>query len=233
MSAAINYELNDAATVGPSFITTEEATLLASARAGDSAAFECLAMPHWGALLRVTQRILRNREDAEDAVQTAFLDAFRNLNRFHGRSRFSSWLTRIAINAALLRLRVSRRKRETSLDEVTETRESRARFHLVETRPNPEQEFLSNEGRALLEKGLKKLKPLYVEVLHLRNVEELSAEETARILELPLGTVKARLHRARTKLTLHVQSIATRRGHRGGGRTLPVRAFIPRATVDA
>jgi RNA polymerase sigma-70 factor (ECF subfamily) len=215
MSAVTNYELNHAATVAPSFITGQEATLLASARAGDSTAFECLVMPHWDTLLRVTQRILRNREDAEDAVQTAFLDAFRNLHGFHGRSRFSSWLTRIAMNAALMRLRVSRRKRETSLDEVTETGESRASIHLVETRLNPEQEFLSNEGRVLLAKGLKKLRPLYVEVLHLRDVEELSAKETARILELPVGTVKARLHRARTKLTRHVQSIAARKRRRG------------------
>jgi RNA polymerase sigma-70 factor, ECF subfamily len=215
MSAARNYELNDVASIGPLFITSEEATLLVSARAGDSAAFECLVMPHWDTLLRVTQRILRNREDAEDAVQTAFLDAFRNLHGFHGHSRFSSWLSRIATNAALMRLRVSRRKRETSLDEVTETGEAGTRFQLVETRLNPEQEYLSKEGRVLLEKGLKKLRPLYVEVLHLRDVQELSAKETARMLELPVGTVKARLHRARTKLTRQVQSIVTRRGHGG------------------
>lgn len=214
MSAATNYELNDAATLAPPFITSEEATLLASARAGDSTAFECLVMPHWDSLLRVTQRILRNREDAEDAVQTAFLDAFRNLSGFGGRSRFSSWLTRIAMNAALMRLRMSRRKKETSLDEVTGTGEARASFHLVETRLNPEQEFLSREGRALLEKALRKLRPRYVEVLHLRDVQELSAKETARILELPVGTVKARLHRARTKLTRHVQSMVTQEGHR-------------------
>ena len=214
MSAVTNYELSDAAIVGSSFIPTEESTLLASARAGDSAAFECLVMPHWDALLRVTQRILRNREDAEDAVQTAFLDAFRNLNGFHGRSRFSSWLTRIAMNAALMRLRVSRRKRETSLDEVTETGEARATVHLVETRLNPEQEYLSKEGRVLLAKGLKKLRPLHAEVLHLRNVQELSAKETARLLQLPVGTVKARLHRARTKLARHVH-IVTRKRHRG------------------
>ena len=218
MSAVTNYELNDAATLGPSFITGEEATLLASARAGDSVAFECLVMPHWDALLRVTQRILRNREDAEDAVQTAFLDAFRNLNGFHGRSRFSSWLTRIAMNVALMRLRVSRRKKETSLDELTEAGEARTRFHPVETRLNPEQEYLSKEDRFLLEEGLKKLGPLDVEVLHLRNVQELSPKETARMLELPLGTVKARLHRARTKLERHVQSIVTRKRHRGSVR---------------
>ena len=214
MSAATNYQLNHVATIRHSFITTEEATLLASARAGDSTAFECLVMPHWDALLRVTQRILRNQEDAEDAVQTAFLDAFRNLSSFRGHSRFSSWLTRIAMNAAFMRLRVSRRKRETSLDEVTETGEARATVHLVETRLNPEQEYLSKEGRILLEKGLKKLRPLHLEVLHLRNVQELSAKETARILELPVGTVKARLHRARTKLARHVQSIVTRKRHR-------------------
>lgn len=120
MSAATSYVLSGPASIGTPSITEEEASLLISARAGDSAAFECLVMPHWDALLRTTQRILRNREDAEDAVQTALLDAFRNLNGFHGRSRFSSWLTRIAMNAALLRLRVSRRKRETSLDDVTE-----------------------------------------------------------------------------------------------------------------
>jgi RNA polymerase sigma-70 factor, ECF subfamily len=215
MSAATNYELNDRATVGASFLTNEEATLLKSAKAGDSAAFECLVRPHWDALLRVTQRILHNREDAEDAVQTAFLDALRNLNGFRGRSRFSSWLTRIAMNAALMRLRVSRRKRETSLDELTETAELRTRFDLVETRLNPEQEYLSKEGRLLLEKGLKKLGPLYVEVLHLRNLQELSTKETAGMLELPVGTVKARLHRARTKLARHVRSIVMRKRHRG------------------
>jgi len=226
MSAARSYEVNEAAIVGPSFIGGEEATLLASARAGDSAAFECLVMPHWDSLLRATQRILRNREDAEDAVQTAILDAFLNLKGFHGHSRFSSWLTRIAMNAALMRLRVSRRKRETSIDEVSETGEVREKFHLVERRPNPEQEYLSKEGRVLLEKGLEELGPLYVEVLHLRNVQELSAKETARLLELPVGTVKARLHRARTQLTRHVQSIVTRGENGGNSRNKRVGALV-------
>jgi RNA polymerase sigma-70 factor (ECF subfamily) len=171
-------------------------------------------MPHRHTLLRVTQRILRNREDAEDAVQTAFLDAFRNLNGFRGHSQFSSWLTRIAMNAALMRVRVSRRKKETSLEDVTETGETRTRFYPVETSLNPEQEYLSKEGRALFEEGLKRLRPIYVEVLHLHNVQELSATETARLLHVPVGTVKARLHRARTKLARHVQLIAARRRHR-------------------
>ena len=108
MSAAITYERNDVG-IRSSFIGSEEAALLESAMAGDSAAFESLVRPHWGTLLRVSQRILRNREDAEDAVQNALLDAFRNLNSFQGRSRFSSWLIRIAMNAALMRLRVNGR----------------------------------------------------------------------------------------------------------------------------
>jgi RNA polymerase sigma-70 factor (ECF subfamily) len=173
-------------------------------------------MPHWDALLRITQRILRNGEDAEDAVQTALLDAFRNLNGFHGRSRFSSWLTRIAMNAALMRLRLSRRKMETSLDDITDAGEPSARFQLVEARLNPEQEYLVKEGGVLLQKGLKKLRPLYFEVLCMRGLRELSAKETAALLELPVGTVKARLHRARTTLARHVRSIATRKRHRGG-----------------
>lgn len=213
MPAAACYELNDPATIVPPFITREEATLLVSARAGDSAAFERLIMPHWDALLRMTQRILRNREDAEDAVQTALLDAFRNLNGFHGRSRFSSWLTRIALNAALMRLRVSRRKRESSLDDVTDTDEPRPRFQIAETRLNPEQEYLSKERRVLLQKGLKKLRPLDFEILHLRGVQQLSAKETARILKLPVNTIKSRLHRARTKLGRHVESIVARERH--------------------
>jgi len=230
MSAPTTYAPN-AVAIGPSFITSDEASLLASARAGNSAAFECLVMPHWNALLRVTQRILRNREDAEDAVQTAFLDAFRNLNGFHGRSRFSSWLTRIAMNAAFMRLRASRRKRETSLDEAAETGDAWARFHPVETRPNPEHEYLSKEGRVLLARGLKRLRPLHVEVVQLCSLQELSAKETARILELPVGTVKARLHRARTKLTQHVQSIVTRKRHRGSVRNQRVGALVSQEVV--
>jgi RNA polymerase sigma-70 factor, ECF subfamily len=233
MSAAMTDERGSIATLGPSSLTSEEEQLIASARAGDAAAFESLVMPHRNTLLRVTQRILRNREDAEDAVQSAFLDAFRNLNGFQGRSRFSSWLTRIAMNAALMRLRVSRRGRETSLDEVSETGEAETRFHLIETRPNPEQEYLSKEDQILLQKGLKKLGPLYVNVVRLRGIEELSAKETARILELPVGTVKARLHRARAKLTRHMQSFVACKRQRANARRQQIGELMSQRTAEA
>jgi len=200
--------------VGSFLVTNEEESLLACARAGDSAAFESLVMPHRDGILRLTQRILRNREDAEDAVQNAFLDALRHLNSFEGRSRFSSWLTRIALNAAFMRLRSSRRKTETSFDEMFQ-RDTDSRLQVAEPRPNPEQECSRKEVRVLLAKAIDRLGPLYAEVLHMFHVQELSAKETARILGVPVGTVKARLHRARSRLSRHLQSVLVRRTRPG------------------
>jgi RNA polymerase sigma-70 factor (ECF subfamily) len=193
-----------------SLVTKEERSLLACARAGDAAAFANLVMPHRDGILGLTQRILRNREDAEDAVQTAFLDALRHLDTFQGRSRFSSWLTRIALNAAFMRLRLSRRRPETSLDDMVE-RDTSAKFQVVEARLNPEQECSVKEARALLAKAFHRLGPLYGEVLHMFHVQELSAKEAARILGVPVGTVKARLHRARSRLSRHLQPLLVRR----------------------
>jgi RNA polymerase sigma-70 factor (ECF subfamily) len=204
------YTQTERAAGRPSFETKGEEYLLACARAGDAAAFGSLVMPHRDAILRLTQRILRNREDAEDAVQSAFLDALRHLNAFEGRSRFSSWLTSIALNAAFMKLRASRRRSETSLDEMFE-RETGPRFYVVEARPNPEQECSAKEVRVLLNKALNRLGPIYSEVLDIRDMQELSAREAARILGVPVGTVKARLHRARTRLTRHVRSMLARR----------------------
>src|ERR1043165_3367093 len=122
------------------FVTNQEADLLLSAIAGETEAFENLVMPHRESIFRIVQRILRNREDAEDVVQAAFLHALRNLSSFQGRARFSSWLTRIAINTAFMHLRTSRhRTRETSIDEMAQGDERGQTVDLVEKRPNPEQ----------------------------------------------------------------------------------------------
>ena len=196
--------------VRSSLMTREEESLLACARAGDAEAFASLVMPHRDGILRLTQGILRNREDAEDAVQTAFLDALRHLHSFQGRSRFSSWLTRIALNAAFMRLRSSRRRTETSLDEMFQ-RDTAARLQVVEARPNPEQECSLKEARVALAKAIDRLGPLYAEVLHLLHVQELSAKEAARILGVSVGTVKSRLHRARSRLTRHLRPMLARR----------------------
>jgi RNA polymerase sigma-70 factor (ECF subfamily) len=195
----------DVDTCQSAFVELAEQRLLACARGGDAAAFESLVMPHRDTILRLARRILRNQEDAEDVVQIALLEAFRHLNAFQGRSRFSSWLHRIATNAALMRLRASRHKCEMSLDQIIEGDERPDRFHVVESRPNPEQECSAREVRAVLGEAIERLRPLYKEVFHLCDVQELSAKEAARILEVPVGTVKARSHRARLKLTQAVQ----------------------------
>jgi RNA polymerase sigma-70 factor (ECF subfamily) len=132
------------------------------------------------------------------------------LDSFQGRSRFSSWLTRIALNAAFMKLRLSRRRTEISLDQMVE-RDIAVRFEVVEARPNPEQECSVKEVCVLLANALDRLGPLYSEVLHMFHVQGLSAKEAARILGVPVGTVKARLHRARLKLSRHLQSILGRR----------------------
>jgi len=188
------------------FVTNQEADLLLSAIAGETEAFENLVMPHRESIFRIVQRILRNREDAEDVVQAAFLHALRNLSSFQGRARFSSWLTRIAINTAFMHLRTSRhRTRETSIDEMTQGHESGHIVDLVEKRPNPEQACAEKEIRAVFNKAIDRLASDHIKVLHMRFVEELSVDEVAKTLEVPTGTVKARLHRARLALSRQVR----------------------------
>ena len=197
----------------PSFVTSEEMDLLVRAIAGDTVAFENLVIPHRDSILRIVQRILRNREDAEDAVQAAFLHALRHISSFQGRSRFSSWLTRIAINAALMRLRTSRGNRETSIDEMAQGDEFHRKLDLADRRPNPEQRCAEKEIRAVFDKAIGQLSSDHVRVLNMRFKEEMSIDEVARILKVPTGTVKARLHRARVALSRHVRSKIASRPH--------------------
>ena len=218
----------DVNTCQSAFVELAEQRLLACAKGGDAAAFESLVMPHRETILRLARRILRNQEDAEDVVQIALLEAFRHLNTFQGRSRFSSWLHRIATNAALMRLRASRHKYEMSLDQISEGDDRPAQFHVVESRPNPEQECSAKEVRAVLGLAIGRLRPLYKEVVHLCDVQELSAKEAARILEVPVGTVKARAHRARRKLTRAVQLMLVPKRRRAVVRNQPMAALLIR-----
>jgi RNA polymerase sigma-70 factor, ECF subfamily len=193
-------------------VDLEEQTLLASARSGDSAAFEKLVIPLRRRILRLAQQILRSREDAEDVVQIALLQAFSHLNGFQGQARFSSWLIRITINTALMRLRISRRKAETSLDQLVDEDGSPIHFEVVETRLNPEQAYLAQERRAILAAALTRLGSRNRTVLDLRHLQDLSPRETAKALGLPMPIVKSRLYRARLKLIQSAHSILCRRG---------------------
>lgn len=181
---------------------SDESGLLASLRAGDDAAFETLVRGHGTRLLAVARRFLRSEEDARDAVQDAFLSAFRSLDSFEGTSRLATWLHRIVVNACLMRLRTRRRKPEAAIEDLLP--------HFVEdghrANPGPAWEESADvlierrEVRALVRAAIDRLPDGYRVVLVLRDIEELDTAETARLLELSENAVKIRLHRARQAL---------------------------------
>jgi RNA polymerase sigma-70 factor, ECF subfamily len=179
--------------------TSEDIALVHAAKDGDMAAFEQLITRHTAIVFRVAMHILASREEAEDVMQDVFLKAFQNLGRFEERSRFSTWLTRITVNSALMKLRTSRRAIITSLDE--ESDEGSALIDTVaDWRPNPEQLYRNAELRQILLAALASLPEDYRIVFLLRDVEGLSTAEVAEMLELTTNNVKSRLLRARLKL---------------------------------
>jgi RNA polymerase sigma-70 factor, ECF subfamily len=185
----------------PSSIAREDEHLLvAAAKKGDTAAFEELVNRYESKIFRLTMNITGNREDAEDAMQDAFLKAYAHLEGFQGDSRFYTWLVRIAANEALMRLR-KRRPGQFSLDEAIEGED--ADFmprELEDWRPSPEREYAQSEMHGILAGVIEKLEPEYRVVLVLRDLEELSTQETADVLGISVTAVKSRLLRARLKL---------------------------------
>ena len=180
----------------------EDRALLERLRAGEERAFEELVRRYGGRLLAVARRFLPVEEDARDAVQDAFLSAFRALDGFHGDARLSTWLHRIVVNACLMKLRTRRRKPEQSIEDLLPRFEENG--HLTKPaspwRSDVLHEAERRELRALI---LEKIQPRpdgYRDVLMLRDIEDLDTEETARLMELSPGAVKTRLHRARLAL---------------------------------
>ncbi len=180
----------------------DETELLERLRAGDEAAFEYLVRTYAGRLLAVTRRILGDDEEARDAVQDAFLRAFRGMDRFEGGSRLSTWLHRIAVNAALMRLRRRRRKPEESLEPLLPTfREGGHHQEAFASWAEPVDQSLERaETRELVRRLIDQLPESYRTVLVLRDIEGLDTEETAAALVLTPNAVKIRLHRARQAL---------------------------------
>jgi RNA polymerase sigma-70 factor, ECF subfamily len=180
----------------------EDADLVERLRAGDEAAVEHLVRSYTGRLLAVTRRILPTDEEARDAVQDAFLLAFRGLGRFQGGSRLSTWLHRIAVNAALMRLRTRRRKPEEPLDSLLPTfRDDGHHQEAFRSWAEPVDQALERaETRALVRRLINQLPESYRTVLLLRDIEGLDTDETATALGLTPNAVKIRLHRARQAL---------------------------------
>src|SRR5450755_3570565 len=180
--------------------TGDELTLVHAAKAGDISAFEELVKRYDRNVFRIAQHITQNREDAEDVVQEAFLKAYRNLQQFQGQSKFYTWLVRIAVNEALMKLRRRKPERTVSLDEDIKTDEDSVPREVADWSPNPEQQYNQAELREILTKTIQGLPSSFRTVFVLRDVEGLSTEETAEALELSIPAVKSRLLRARLQL---------------------------------
>ena len=177
----------------------EEDALIAAAKGGSSEALEALLQPHSKRIFRTIQRITRNREDAEDALQECFLKAFTNIKSFDGRSKFSTWLTRIAINSALMVVRA----KNSSLASRTQSYEDggSAGFDMLpDQAPDPEVAYVQRERGVLIRRAVRALAPKIRKALTLQRFHELSLEETAEKMGITVGAVKSRLLRARWEL---------------------------------
>ena len=185
----------------PSTIAREDEHLLvAAAKGGDLSAFNELVNRYERKIFRLTMNITRNKEDAEDSMQEAFLKAYAHLKDFAGDSRFYTWLVRIAANEALMRLR-KRRPNQFSLDEpIPGDNEELIPRDIEDWGPSPEQRYGQVEMHDILSTAIDDLEPGFRTAFVLRDVENLSTEETAKIMGISVPAVKSRLLRARLKL---------------------------------
>ena len=174
--------------------------LVEACKNGDGAAFEQLVRRYDRRLLRIAQHVTHNLEDAQDAVQEAFLKAFRKLNQFQEKSKFSTWLVRITINESLMKLGTLRFTKEVSLDSELPGNEAVPRFEVVDSTQNPEERYQGSEVQHLLRSALQRLQPAVRVVFVLRDIEGFTIEEAAEVLGITQSTVKARLWRARLEL---------------------------------
>jgi RNA polymerase sigma-70 factor (ECF subfamily) len=181
------------------FASSNDLDLVHASKEGDAAAFEQLVKRYDRRLLRISQTVTRNREDSEDAVQEALLKAFQHLADFREDSQFSTWLFRITVNQSLVKLR-KRTRKEVSLDENFQADGNVLPFDVPDRAPNPEQLCWASELRAILVRTVEELRPILRTVFVLRDVEGLSIEQTAQVLNLSQAAVKARLWRVRIHL---------------------------------
>jgi len=183
--------------------TVDDEILLSGLRAGEQWAFEALVRTYGGRLIAVARRLVRNGEDAQDVVQSAYLNAFRSVSQFEGHCLIGTWLHRIVVNTALMKLRSRRRKPEASIEDLLPAFQEDG--HHVEQFSEwnaPADELMERaETRAMVRACIDQLPQNYREILILRDIEELSTEESARALSMTTTAVKVRLHRARQALS--------------------------------
>ncbi len=177
-----------------------EEKLIRAGQRGDAEAMETLFRRYQRQLFQTALRVLGNAEEAEDALQDGLLSAYRNLKRFEGRSQFSTWLTRIVINAALMRRRSQKARPAVSLEETAHEDELPITERVADEGPNPEQVYAGTEIREMIRENLDELSPLLRTAFVLREVEGYSTGEAAKKLGVTENTLKARLWRARHQL---------------------------------
>ena len=178
----------------------EEYALVVDAKRGDSAAFEILCKQSANMVFRVARRMTRNNEDAEDVVQESFQRAFIHLKTFNGDSRFSTWLSRIAINAALMKLRKKYRLFDVLLDESLATGQSSSRLDIEDQGLNPKQLYAQKERQRIVSEAMNELTPGRRKAIELYELGERSSEEAAQIMGISVGAVKARVFHGRRSL---------------------------------
>ena len=190
----------------------DELELIANARKGDAAAFSVLLRRYEGKIFRLAMNITQNREDAEDVLQEAFLKAYEHLDQFQGNSKFYTWMVRIAVNQALMKLRKRNSDRSVSLDEQIDTGEDTVVREIAAWDPDPGAALLADELHEILTEAIDGLAPIYRTVFTLRDVDGLSTEETAEALDLSVPAVKSRLLRARLQLRDKLTRFFKRKG---------------------
>jgi RNA polymerase sigma-70 factor, ECF subfamily len=179
---------------------TDEGSLISRARSGDGAAFTELVNRYSRKVFRLAKHITQNNEDAEDVLQDTFLKAYEHLGEFQEQSKFYTWIVRIAVNESLMKLRKRRGGRIVSLDEPVDTGEEMITREIAVWDENPEQRYSREEIHEILGQAVESLTPIFRTVFVLRDIDELSTEETASALGISVPAVKSRLLRARLQL---------------------------------
>jgi RNA polymerase sigma-70 factor (ECF subfamily) len=190
----------------------DEAPLVERARSGDTAAFTELVNRYERKIFRLAKHITQNDEDAEDVLQETFLKAYSHLDSFQGQSKFYTWIVRIGVNEALMKLRKRKSSKTVSLDEPTDTGEDTMVREIAVWDEDPEKKYSRDELREILDKAVDSLKPAFRTVFVLRDIEELSTEETASALDISIPAVKSRLLRARLQLRERLTKFFRRKG---------------------
>jgi RNA polymerase sigma-70 factor, ECF subfamily len=178
----------------------DESALIAQSREGDAEAYGQLVRRYQSKIFRLAQHITQNREDAEDVLQETFLKAYEHLDQFQGNSKFYTWIVRIAVNQSLMKLRRRKNDKSVSMDDAIDTGEDMIVREIAAWDENPEERLSREEIGGILDSAIENLEPPYRSVFVLRDIEELSTEETAEALGLSVPAVKSRLLRARLQL---------------------------------